>query len=195
MRTWTDITPILPGEDSNPFWYMTYEQFRTGIDELAKGGLIMPYRIYPASLPNGEFAEAVCTSWARWKTYEWNPPEFMPVNAELLQQYGSTDFDASNKPRWQEIRRAYEKFSIKSWLSIYPDALKRECRSRITLAYGEDNLDDEILMRLRGENTAGQDIERDRLRAKCKVLVTGLNDLSVGDLENYDVSGDNLWGP
>ena len=195
MRNWEDITPILPDEDSNPFWYMTFEQFRVGIDELAKGGLIMPYRIYPASLPNGEFAEAVCTSWARWKTYEWNPPEFMPVNAELLQQYGDTDFDASDKPRWQEIRRAYEKFSIKSRLSIYPDAMRHECRSRITSIYGADDLDDEILMRLRGESTTDQDTERDRLRDKCKALVLSLNALSVEDLENYDVSDDNLWKP
>ena len=77
MRDWRDITPVEPQEGSNPFWYMTIEQFDIGLEELVREGLIPPYRVAPGSRPGGR-VDAICTSWARWRTYEWNPPEFLP---------------------------------------------------------------------------------------------------------------------
>ena len=102
MRNWRDIEAVEPGEGSNPFWYMTTEAFQVAIAHLREEGLSLPYASIPGSRPGG-IVDAVGTSWAQWRLYAWNPPEFLPITPALLQEFGDTDTDASDKPTWREI--------------------------------------------------------------------------------------------
>ena len=192
MRNWYDIRPVKLTEELNPFWFMTIEQFQIGINSLVRGGLILPYGVPPGSRPGG-IVDAVCTSWARWKTYDWNPPEFLPSTPKSLIEYGDTDLDASPKPSWQKIRRAYDTASLADLRERHMLDTRAECRRRITEAYGAESVDDEIFTRLRGEHTLVQDAERERLRAKCRELGASLATLDREALDMYDASADNNW--
>ena len=194
MRDWRSITPLDPRGARNPFWFMTLEQFSIGIEQLVSEGLVLPHGIFPGSYPGG-VAEAVCTSWARWRAYEWNPPEFVPVGPRLLKEYGDTDSGASPKPSWQDIRAAWERAALVRGRDRAAAMLREECRARITAAYGERSIEDEILLRLRAGHTAAQDAERDRLRARYRVLVAGLDDMALDALESFDPGEDRHWSP
>ena len=194
MRNWQTIIPIVPEEWSNPYWFMTIDQFQIGINELVANGLILPHGINPASYPGGT-VEAVCTSWARWRKYGWNPPEFMTVTDELLQEFGDTDWDASPKPSWQDIRKAYETSVPKLRRIELAKEIREETQRRIIIVYGADDLNDEILIRLRGEESAYQNAERDRLRAKGSALRASLDGLSLDTLKDYNPGDDSLWTP
>ena len=192
MRNWKDITPIEPEEGSDPFWYMSLEQFQIGIDALVSEGLILPYAVSPASRPGG-IVPAVCTSWARWRKYEWNPPEFLPVKGNLYRSYSDSDFNASPKPLWQEIRRAYETAKPRLLKESLTQQLRVECRRRITLAYGVGDSDDEIFLRLRGGHTPKQDIDRDRLRTLYQTLKVRIGGSTLEELEALDLTDDAIW--
>ena len=183
MRNWQDITPVEPQELSNLFWYMTIEQFQTGIYELVRGGLVLPYGVFPSSRPGG-IVPAVCTSWARWRSYEWNPPEFLPMDGVI---------NASPKPLWQEIRRAYETAAPRLLAENLIRELKDECKRRITLAYEVDDTDDEIFLRLRGEHTLEQDAERVRIHAIYKALKTRIGSSTLEELEAIELTDDTIW--
>ena len=192
MRIWQKITAVEPGPDSNLFWYMTVDQFQTGIYELVRGGLILPYGLLPASRPGG-LVSAVCTSWARWRKYEWNPPEFMPMEGDSFQEYGDSDINASPKPLWREIRKAYEVVAPGLLREDLIQQLQNECRHRITLAYKADNIEDEIFLRLRAAHTPKQDTERDRLLALYQTLKTRMGGSTLEELEAIDITDDDVW--
>lgn len=193
MRDWRRITPVVPGEGSNPFWYMTVAQFQLGIRTLQEeAGLILPYGVLPASRPGG-FVEAVCTSWARWRTYEWNPPEFMAPTAELLQEFGDTDAAASDKPTWAAIRTACDRAAPGERRRDLLNETRDEARARITAAYAADDWDDEIQRRLAGRNTAEQDAERERLRTRFQTLKRRYEAMSLDDLLAFDPADDAHW--
>ena len=192
MRNWQTITPIEPGPDSNPFWYLTLEQFQTGIYELVRGGLILPHGVFPTSRPGG-IVPAVCTSWVQWRKYEWNPPEFLPVEESFFQDYSDSDINASPKPLWQEIRKAYEVAVPRLLREDLTQQLRDECRRRITLAYEVDNTEDEIFLRLREGHTSEQNTERDRLLALYQTLKTRVGGNTLEELEAIDPTDDVIW--
>ena len=192
MRNWRNIEVVEPIEGSTPFWYMTFEQFQTGIYELVREGLILPHKVFPASRPGG-IVSAVCTSWAQWRKYEWNPPEFMPVEGDSFQDYSDSDINASPKPTWQEIRKAYEVAVPRLLREGLTQQLRDECRRRITLAYEVDNTEDEIFLRLRGEYTLEQNAERVRIHAIYKTLKTRIEGGTLEELEAIDVTDNAVW--
>ena len=192
MRNWRTIEAVEPREGSNLFWYMTVEQFQTGIHELVRRGLILPYEIFPTSRPGG-IVPAVCTSWAQWRKYEWNPPEFLPVEGDLFQNYSDSDINASPKPTWREIRKAYEAAIPGLLRENLTQQLRGECRRRITLAYEVDNTEDEIFLRLREGHTLKQDTERDRLLTLYQTLKTRIGGGTLEELEAIDVADDAIW--
>ena len=192
MRNWRSIEAVEPVEGSTPFWYMTADQFQTGIHELVRGGLILPYGLLPASRPGG-VVWAACTSWAQWRKYEWNPPEFLPMEEGFFQDYSDSDINASPKPLWQEIRKAYEVAVPRLLREDLTQQLQNECRRRITLAYKADNINDEIFLRLRAAHTPKQDTERDRLLALYQTLKTRIGDSTLEELEAIDLADDDVW--
>ena len=171
---------------------MTIAQFDIGLEELVREGLVPPYRVAPGSRPGGR-VDAICTSWARWRTYDWNPPEFLPIDPKRLQEFGDTDFEASPKPSWQELRAAYERGAPVIARTRLQRELRAECRGRITGAYGETSTDDEILLRLRVGHAEAQDTERDRLRARYQALVTSLDSMALDALDEFDPRDDRHW--
>ena len=193
MRNWQEINSVEPGPDSNLFWYMTLEQFQTGIYELVNKGLILPYGISPASRPGG-IVSAACTSWAQWRKYEWNPPEFMPVKGSGFQDYSDSDINASPKPLWQDIRKAYEVAVPKLLREELILQLRDECRRRITLAYEARNINDEIFLRLRAGHTPKQDTERNRLLTLYQTLKTRIGSNTLKELKAIDPTDDATWG-
>ena len=151
MRNWREITPVEPiTEGDRAYWFMTPDQFQIGIDELVTNGLILPYGINPGSYPGG-VVEAVLTSWARWKKYEWNPPEFLP-EGEFFQDYSDSDINASPKPLWQDIRNAYEVALLREELKQQPRGTRG---TRGTRAPGDDTyrltVGAEIVRKLRAD--------------------------------------------
>ena len=195
MRNWKDITEVRPVEGSNLFWFMTFKEFQNGIIQLQEEGLILPYNLPPASHPEG-VASAVCTSWARWRTYEWNPPEFMSVNEIMLQAYGDTDLNASPKPNWVKIKEASNKIILLQLREVLLINLKAECRKRVSLNYTEresSDINEEIFIRLRKEQTPAQDLERDRLRGVYTTLKVRINGFTAEELEAFDITDDAIW--
>ena len=170
---------------------MTIEQFDIGIGQLVREGLVPPYRVAPGSRPGGR-VDAICTSWARWRTYDWNPPEFLPTDDRRLQEYGDTDFDASPKPSWREIRDAYDRAAPVRAREQLRETVRAEEGRRICVSYVSDQdvpqtVQNEILYRLRAssEELAPKDLERDRLHAKAAALVTSLDSMALDALEEF----------
>ena len=196
MRDWREISPVLPDADSNPFYFMTLEQFTLGLDKLQADGLRLPYGAFPASRPGG-VVEAICTSWARWRTYEWNPPEFLPITPALLQDYGDTDSGASPKPSWAEIRAAFGAAEPEALRDKLLSEVDRQAQARIAIAYvGRPNRIAELTYRVNGRSTAAQDTERERLVAVAQDLQTRIwAAATVAALEAIDVTSDSVWAP
>ena len=98
--------------------------------------------------------------------YEWNPPEFLPTTPALLQEFGDTDTDASDKPTWQELVAAKD-------LGLLPRARGNALASlddvatrRIAGLYHPDGPRDrnkEWQIRLSGVDLADKDAQRLRI--------------------------------
>ena len=70
-------------------------------------------------------------------------------------------------------RRFEEAIRSPEGLSLHLDLV---CTDAIMAQYGAKNRDDEINIRLRGESTPQQDIERDRVRARYRAVKTEIVD-------------------
>lgn len=56
-----------------------------------------------------------------------------------------------------------------------------------------DSWRDEIEKRMRGDTTAAQDKERDRLRAVCKVEISAVMAMTPEQRSTYDPTADSIW--
>ena len=144
----------------------------------------MPYGLDPGSTPGGWNPPLKKTA---WDAYQWNPPEYMSNEHPVL------DPDASEKPTWQEIIAVIELAQLPIIRKRRLRELRRECQKRISIAYGETVLEDEILKRLRNGHTAEQDTERDRLRAKHTTIKSTIETMNYSTLNSFDPTLDSLW--
>ena len=171
---------------------MTYDEYSTGIHYLRRtAGLVLPYNLMPGSKQGGEIP---ITSEAEHEDYGWNPPGNFVGNA-AFPGYQDADPDASDKPTYAAIERAAGRGQISLARSLLQGHLRKECKRRITLGYGEREFDDEIAVRLRGATTQAQDAERDRLLGKYRERRDWINDAGteLGELQDFDVTADQRW--
>lgn len=148
------------------------------------GGLKIPWGIYPGSYPGGQIREFTEQGWER---YSWNPPSSFSESG--------IDEEASPKPTWNDLLFAELEEEIELLREQALRDLRRECSDRITRAYGKDEWSDEIEMRLRGGHTQEQDVERDRLRDRYKVIREWLkgDTRTLKELENLALEDDYEW--
>lgn len=138
---------------------MTREQFVLALAHLrgldGESPLKLPHGVSPGELPGGE---AVTFTAETWEAYQWNPPG--------LGTYAADDADdsADPKPTWAMLQAAVAPTELARAQQSAVADLSALCRRKITATYGEANLEDEMLLRLRGGETAAQNTERDRLR-------------------------------
>ena len=99
----------------------------------------------------------------------------------------------SAKPSYADITTSATNEELKGTRLHVAALLKLECRRRITASYGKKTIEDEMLLRLRSGQTTAQDTERDRLRSKCKMLVTSLDNLTSNQLEVFNPKSDSIW--
>ena len=140
---------------------------------------------------------------AWWDAISWNPGyvaemathqlSFGDITAEEAATLRTVDPTASGKPTWGEIVSASSAFYLTGLLTDILNHLKYECQRRIVLQYGADDIQDEILLRLRNEHTPAQDTERDRLRLRYKALVTRVASMDITALEAFNPAEDTLW--
>ena len=99
--------------------------------------------------------------------------------------------DARPKPSWSELTRlvGVEYMRLEQWW------LRTEARQRIARAYGEAEVEDEILLRLRGGSTADQDAEAERLRGVYRALRARMGKMTSDALGAFDCSDDAHWSP
>ena len=73
--------------------------------------------------------------------------------------------------------------------------LRLESRERIMRAYGEETIEEEILLRLRGGQTPEQDLERERLRGRYSALVAYIQseDRTSAEIAGFDPTDDAHW--
>ena len=122
-----------------------------------------------------------------WDAYQWNPPQY------LVDRYPDPDPNASRKPTWADIVAARD-VQLPIYLrQQHTAALSAECKTRITRAYGANDWQDEIEMRLRGESTDEHDTERARLRAIYAVQKIALGSMTVTQLKAFNPSDDGMW--
>ena len=96
-------------------------------------------------------------------------------------------------PTWAQILGAYQAYWVENNQPRKLSALRRECKNRICLAYGETEAEDEMLKRLRNGHTAEQDTERERLRAKYTTIKASVTAMNYSTLSSFDPRVDNLW--
>ena len=168
---------------------LTAEQFSTGMDQLVEEGLLLPHGFPVGSFPGGvrPFNTA-----AEWRNYQFNPPGFLS-NDPRFSTFSARDPEAGPKPSWAQIVSAYQvavPVQARERLNV---ELRAECHRLITAAYGEVTIGDEILLRLRGGHTEGQDTERDRLRAVYATLKTRIETMTLPQLDAFDPTNYAHW--
>ena len=120
-----------------------------------------------------------------WKAYWWNPP--------FTLQNKKPDPNASEKPTWQMLLNAMNALRKNDFRDLHTQNLKMECKKRIIENYDADDLEDEILKRLRNDVTSEQDMKRDRLRTKYQQQKAWVASATQAQLETYDPTADSLW--
>lgn len=105
------------------------------------------------------------------------------------------DKDASPKPTWSQIVAAATKTVLSSARAEAYRLLRKECRRRITVAYDAEDLNDEILTRLRGGATADQDAARDTLLASYRKVKAWIyaDSRTSQELERFDPEKEEHW--
>ena len=168
---------------------MDPEVFKISISALVESGIVvLPWGYWPGSYPGGTYPFATSEE---WDSYDWNPPEFM----QGPDFPSEPDQRASDKPTWDQIMAAGEAAIARQDRDRAFDDLREECRSRITLAYGEATSEDEVFLRLRNRQTLEQDAERERLLEVYAGLKDRLGNLSERGLKLFDPTNDRLWNP
>ena len=142
---------------------------------------------------------------AWWDSIEWNPGYSVKmaqiyfdeglITADELLVMKKADPTAAPKLTWDEILLERKNYLFGDKRSTLLRDISFEVRQRITLNYGAVDTIDETFMRLRGDGTAAQNIERDRLRAKYQVHKAWINDSArtINELELFAVSSDVNW--
>ena len=113
--------------------------------------LVLPYHATPGARPGGNthFTEQ------SWELYGWNPPQYL--------DYSDPDDQAGAKPTWDMLRAAATAAQLAEAQRHASAELKQVVQARINRVYGAANNQAEIWLRLRGQQTAEQDLARDRL--------------------------------
>ena len=146
-------------------------------------GLILPF-----GFPVGGYAGGVrpIVGQAEWDAYGWNPPEYLSFSAP--------DPEASPKPTWEElIEAAGPQSATTSWPRRI-EALRQECRTRITKAYGKQTIEEEILKRLGDAPVAAGDQRRRLMIGRFRELRLWLEvGASLEELSGFDVTDDTHW--
>lgn len=112
--------------------------------------------------PNGDIPpDTAFADRAAWDAYNW----YVPVKRLH-----------DRKPTWAEIVEG----------AAFVKAARAECKRRIMRAYGAENIEEEILIRLRGRRLKYEDRKRDELLVRYRELIgpplpTGVFDPSMFD--------------
>ena len=149
---------------------MNREQFVLALAHLrgldGESPLKLPHGVLPGELPGGD---AVTFTAETWEAYQWNPPGMGAYAAD------DSDDSAGPKPTWAMLQAAVAPAELAQAQQGAVTELDALCRRKITTAYGESSLNDELLLRARGGETADQNTERDRLRALFKTRRAAIN--------------------
>ena len=149
---------------------MNREQFVLALAHLrgldGESPLKLPHGVLPGELPGGD---AVTFTAETWEAYQWNPPGLGAYAADVW------DAGADPKPTWAMLQAAAAPAELAQAQRRAVGELKTLCRRKITVAYGETSMDDEMLLRLRDGETAAQNTERDRLRGLFQTQKTAIN--------------------
>ena len=148
----------------------------------------LPYGFLPGSRPGGN--DFFLTRGA-WESYGWNPPQYLAH----LPEFTEPDNIGSPKPDWSVLVAHIEPAMLAILRPRALRELRRECKRRITAAYGEDSFDDELALRLRNGHTISQDAERDRLRAAYQTIKGQIETASYETLKTFSVQDEALWPP
>ena len=149
---------------------MTREQLVLALAHLrgldGESPLKLPHGVLPGELPGGD---AVTFTAETWEAYQWNPPG--------LGAYAVDDADdsADPKPTWAMLQAAVAPAELAQAQRRAVAELSALCRRKITAIYGEANLEDEMLLRLRDGETEAQNTERDRLRGLFQARRAAIN--------------------
>ena len=146
-------------------------------------GLILPF-----GFPVGSYRGGVrpIISEAEWDAYDWNPP------ADL--SFSDPDPEASPKPTWAELIEAAGHAERDDLVTLHIEALRQECRTRITKAYGESSIEEEILKRLGDAPVAAGDQSRRLMIWRFRELRLWLEvGASLTDLSGFDATDDTHW--
>ena len=108
-----------------------------------------------------------------------------------------SDDSAGPKPTWAMLQAAVAPAELAQAQQGAVAELDALCRRKITMAYGESSLNDEMLLRLRGGETADQNTERDRLRTLFKTRRVAINAAPTAAVESLLASAlaDSFWAP
>ena len=139
------------------------------------GVLRLPHGVPPLwEDPHEEIDEAA------WAAVEWNPPAGQAVS--------HPDPTASPKPsmQWLRLRNTPSAADL-------VQAVRIVARRRIVRAYGATSEIDEVHRRLGGETTLAQNVERDRLRAVCRQLITQIETMAPSERRAFDPTADENW--
>ena len=71
--------------------------------------------------------------------------------------------------------------------------LRRECRRRIVSAYGAETWEEELEIRLRNDQTAAQDTDRERLRQVYQAEVARVATMTEEQRKAFDPGADTIW--
>ena len=163
----------------------TGKQINMAIGHLiASDGLRLPHGIWPDQTESGRQLRE-----AEWDEVEWNPPGLW----KHIHRFSAADPDASPKPSSGEMQAALDVAALAGLRQATIAALRAECRRRVTLAYAAGDWQSEVETRLRGEQTAEQDTERDRLRAVFATLQTSIAAMTLDQLRAFDPTDDAIW--
>ena len=125
----------------------------------------------------------------------WNAIEWRAFRVVSDYQSGEWAIDAiqlpGRKPAFARVQTAFDTY-IRIRRARH---LKAECRRRITAAYGADDWQDEMEIRVRGDATAEQNTERDRLRGVYRAEVARFAGADTGTVDRFDPADDAVWQP
>lgn len=98
---------------------------------------------------------------------------------------------------FSDLRQALLEDRRRRHLDDYLPIVRQECQRRIREAYGADDLDDEVHIRLRDDHKEEHDTERDRLRARYRAIKAWMTSRFSHDqldqLESFDYRNEDLW--
>ena len=186
--------------------HTTSDKVAIGLRQLKREGLIFPQGVHPLHFPGGNVPINSEQSWNNW---HWNPPQLrarydIKRHPDILK----IDFDASDKPTWQEIMDAYARVTGQYAKNQAKANCRSHCRRRITTnAYFSTTGEEELQRRVRlgtstdDDDTAAltrMDLWREHYRARYRELTWWIDQQggTLADIEllkSTDWTNDELW--